>query len=385
MYEQEINQEENYVDIHPLKKGRRVLVFIADFLIHFILSFLIFNIAIAPIGKAITNYNKKNDEHISLTAEMYNHYYKSGVLLADSSFEKLDVTAGVEYTYRCFLSFFVLDSEETSDTNYPQYGHKIENNTIYHFYHDIRNNDALYIENFNIYNEKDKYFEFDDVLQAFILKEEVKNELSAFFDPRDAMGETGKKYYSNILENLFNPLMAEVMTDIEKNDIHFHGENYSYLGCKERVEELEKYHEDLMSICAVIAHFLIWAILFVIIPLVNKNRKTLAMMFMKIEKVNFYSLNLAKRSAVIIVAAYYLFAMMLGLMFIPSLLVPFNNLFALRFLMYGTIVSGVLLLASLFFTLFNQYNRSLIDYLSNTLYLSNEEMNEVYRARGYKI
>ena len=173
MYEQEINQEENYVDIHPLKKGRRVLVFIADFLIHFILSFLIFNIAIAPIGKAITNYNKKNDEHISLTAEMYNHYYKSGVLLADSSFEKLDVTAGVEYTYRCFLSFFVLDSEETSDTNYPQYGHKIENNTIYHFYHDIRNKEQSYYDSFDYYNKKDNYFEYNDATKEYNLKIEV--------------------------------------------------------------------------------------------------------------------------------------------------------------------------------------------------------------------
>lgn len=385
MYEDAINKEENYVDIHPLKKGRRVLVFIADFFIHFILSFLIFNIAVAPIGKAITHFSEKNDDHISLTQEMYNHYYESGVLLADSSFLKTDVTAGVEYTYRCFLSYFVLDEETSIDSSHPQYGHKIANNTIYHFYHDIRNNDASYISVFNTYNEKDNYFTFDDNTQSFILKNEVKNEIYSYFDPKDAMGEVGKKYYSNIMNHVYNPLLAEVMSDIEKNDLHYTGETYSFLECKSCIKGIEKYHERLMTICAFISHTVIWASLFIVVPLVNKRRRTLAMIFMKIEKVNFYTLNLTKRGDAVLSGIYYLFAMLLGIMFVPSLLVPFNNLFALSFLVYSTIIASILLLGALFFTLFNQYNRSLVDYLSNTLYLTEEEMNEVYRARGYTI
>lgn len=385
MYKENIKQEENYVDIHPLKKGRRILVFVADFFINFFVTFLIFNIAAAPIGKASTNFNDKNDEHITLTSEMYDHYYLSGVLLEGNTFNKLDVTAGIEYTYRCFLSYFVLEQEESIDSTHPQYGHKIQNNTIYHFYHDIRNNDAQYISAFKDYNNRDDYFEFDESTQSYILKEEVKNELYAFFDSKDAMGTIGERYYFNILEHVFNPLMAEVMVDIEKNDLHYTGEHNSFLECKNRIKELEAYHDNLMTVCALISHGISWLILFVIIPLVNKNRKTLAMMFMKIERVNFYSLNLTKRGVSFINAVYYLFAMMLGLMFIPSILVPFNNLFALSFLMYGTVFAAILLIVSLIFTLFNQYNRSLIDYLSNTLYLSSEEMDEVYRARGYKI
>ena len=385
MSEDVVTNEDKYVDIHPLKKGRRILVFLADFFIHFILTFIVFNIACAPIGKAITNFSSKNQEHIVLTSEMYDHYYQSKVLLNDDSFEKLDVTAGVEYTYRCFLSYFVLFEEESIDNKYPQYGHKIENNTIYHFYHDIRNNDEQYINAFKLYNERDNYFEYNESTKEFNLKIEVKNELYAYYDPKDAMGDIGKTYYNNISDYLFNPLLAEVMSDIEKNDLHFEGEKHSFLECKNRIKEIENYHENLMTICVCIAHFIVWVALFFIVPLINKNRKTLAMMFMKIERVNFYSLNLTKRSVTAITSIYYLFAMMLGLMFVPSLLVPFNNLFALRFLMYGTIFSAALLLAGLFFVLFNQYNRSLIDYLSNNLYLSEEELNEVYRARGYKI
>ncbi len=385
MIEEVNNQEKEYFDIHPLKKGKRIFVFLADFFIHFILTFLIFNVAAAPIGKAITNFDAKNQEHIVLTSEMYNHYYKSGVLLNDDSFDKLDVTAGVEYTYRCFLSYFVLDNEESIDSSHPQYGHKIANNVIYHFYHDIRNNDALYLDSFDAYNAKDNYFVFDQTLNEFTLKNEVKSEIYAFYDVKDEMGKTGETYYSTILKNVFNPLLAEVMRDIENNDLHYEGESHSFKECQTQIKLLEQYHENLMTICAIIAHIFVWIPLFLIVPLANRNRKTLAMMFMKVERVNFYSLNHINMSMGVLTAIYYLFANLLGVLFIPSLLVPFNNLFALHLLMYGTVFAGALLLASLIFLLFNQYNRSLIDYLSNSLYLSEEEMNEVYRARGYKI
>ena len=386
MEEEVVNQNEDQaIDIHPLKKGKRILVFLADFFLHFMATFLLFNVAVAPLGKIITNYDQKNDEHITLTVDMYNHYYKSGVLFKNDSFEYYDATAGVEYTYRCFLSYYVIDTVETTDPNYPQYGHKIENDTIRHFYVDIRNDEASYIASFKDYNTKDNYFIYDETTRTFSLKDEVKTELYAFYDVKDEMGSVGQEYYDNISVNVFNPMMAEVMRDIETNDLHYEGESHSFIECRDRIKAIETYHENLMTICASISHFLSWLGLFLIFPLVNKNRRTVAMVFMKIERVDFFSLNHVKRGRYSINSLYSLFSNMLGLLFIPSLLVPFNNLFALRFLMYGTIFSGVLLIASLIFLLINQYNRSLIDFLSNNLYLTEEEMDELYRAKGYKI
>ena len=378
-------QENNAVDIHPLKKGKRILLFLADFFIQFILSFLLFNVAVAPIGKAITKYENKNDEHIVLTNEMYEHYYKSGVVFEAVNSEYTDITAGIEYTYRCFLSFFVLDNEEIIDANYPQYGRKIENNVIYHYYHDLRMNDDAYFNSFKNYNEKNNYFIFDEVSSYCSLKNEVKNELYSFYDPKDEMGNVGKGYYNDILENVFNPMLAEVMVDIDKNDLHFEGEKHSFLECKNRIKELETYHDHLMTICALISHFVSWLALFLIVPLVNSDRKTLGMLFMKIHILNFNDLNIVKRGAYVINSIYYLFATMLGLMFVPSLLVPFNNLFASGFLAYSSIFAAVLLLADLIFLLINQYNRSLIDFATHSLYLTEKEMSELYRARGYKI
>ena len=373
------------IDIHPLKKGKRILVFLADFFAHFILSFILFNVAAAPIGKAITNFNAKNEQHITYTSEMYEHYYKSGVLLTDDSFEQYDVTAGLEYSYRCFLSYYVLDEETSIDSNHPQYGHKAENEMIYHFYNDIRNDFESYHSLFDNYNKDAAYFEYDSVTSTYALKAVYKNELYSYFDPKDEMGKTGQEYYDGVLNNVYSPLMAEVMKNIEANDLSFEGEKHTFLECKRAIESIEKYYERLMTLCAYIAHFISWIGYFLVFPLVNSSRKTLAMVVMKIERVNFFTLNHCSRKSYLLNSFYWLFSSMMGILFLPSILTPFNTLFTFRFLIYGSVFSTALAIANLVFLLINQYNRSLIDFLSNNLFLTESEMDELYRARGYNI
>ena len=175
------------------------------------------------------------------------------------------------------------------------------------------------------------------------------------------------------------------MKDIEINDLSFEGEKHTFKECKSMITSIEDYYMKLMTISAYISHFISWLGYFLIFPLINKSRQTLGMLVMKIERVNFFTLNHCSRPAYLINAFYWLFASLIGVMFLPSILAPFNTLFTFRFLIYGTVFSSVLALASLIFLLVNQYNRSLIDFLSNNLYLSESEMNELYRARGYNI
>ena len=48
MQEIEENKQE-VVEITPIKKGRRILLFLADFFINFILCFVLFNAVIMPL------------------------------------------------------------------------------------------------------------------------------------------------------------------------------------------------------------------------------------------------------------------------------------------------------------------------------------------------
>ena len=385
MVEEELleeSSEEKGVDINPLKKGKRVLVFLADFFLNLIITFFLFSIAVAPIGKAITNFNSKDEEHANVATEMYNFYYESGVLHKNSEFESYDLTAGIEYTFRCFLSYYVLDSESSIDPSYPQYGHKDENNTIRHFYRDVRGNEDTYNSLFEKYNNDIGYFVLDT---EYVLKTEVKNELYSFFDVKDEMGNVGKGYYETIQNKLFNPLMAEVISDMEKNDLSLPGHEHTFVECQNILSALETYHANLMTICTFIAYFVSTLIYYLVIPFFNMDRKTLGMMMMKIERVVFTSLNHPSKVHQLLIVFYALLTNMILLVLIPAILVPFNNLFANSWLLYSSIFSLVLSLASLIFMLINQYNRSLTDYLSNTLYLAQDDMDALYRARGYNV
>ena len=106
---------------------------------------------------------------------------------------------------------------------------------------------------------------------------------------------------------------------------------------------------------------------------------------MKVERVNFFNLNHISRPLYLISAFYSLFSTMILIMFIPVLMVEFSTLFTYTYLIFGTIVSSFLALASMIFLFINQYNRSLTDYLCTSLYLTESEMDEIYRARGYNV
>ena len=378
----ENNPQDNSVDIKPLKKGKRVLIFLADFFLNLIITFFLFSIAVAPIGKAITGFNSKNEEHQTVASEMYNFYYESGVLLKNTEFEAYDLTAGIEYTYRCFLSYYVLDSEESINPSYPQYGHKDLNDTIRHFYRDIRGDESAYKTLFEKYNKENEYFTFDT---EFKLKTEVKNELYAFFDVKDEMGDIGNGYYKNIQNNVFNPMIAEVFSDMINNDLVLPDHQHTFNECKAILASLEKYHENLMTSCTFIAYAISSLVYYLVIPFFNMDKKTLGMMMMKVERVVFTNLNHPSRIHQLLIVFYSLLTNMIGLVLIPAILVPFNNLFANSWLLYSSIFSLALSLVSLIFVLFNQYNRSFTDFLSNTLYLAQDDMDALYRARGYNV
>ena len=50
MYSDQVKKKEVIeIDIHPISKWRRILVFLGDFFIHFIISIIMMNIAVMPI------------------------------------------------------------------------------------------------------------------------------------------------------------------------------------------------------------------------------------------------------------------------------------------------------------------------------------------------
>ena len=321
------------VDIKPLTKWKRFLVYLSDLFINLIFAFILFNAACAPIGKAVTGYDKKNEEYISCTEKANSVLYENKLVFIAPLLNKDYLNDNIAYTYDCFLSYYVLETESSllEDSN-PQYGHKQENEIIYHFYKDIRNDEVEYTRLFNLYNQKNYYFVQSG--SVFVLKDEIKNELKPFFDPKDEMSKNGDEIYKNIKNNIYTSLISEVFENINQNDLTFN--SLSYLELTKNAAKIEQYHRNLLIFTSSIAYLLSSIICYIIVPLISPTRKTLSMMFMRVEKININRLYVARRWEAVIGSLYSIISNAIFMMFIPITLVPINYLFSMTFLLIFT-------------------------------------------------
>lgn len=370
------------VDIKPLTKWKRFLVYLSDLFINLIFAFILFNAACAPIGKAITGYDKKNEEYISCTEKANSVLYENKLVFIAPLLNKDYLNDNIAYTYDCFLSYYVLETESSllADNN-PQYGHKQENEIIYHFYKDIRNDETEYTRLFNLYNQKNNYFIQSG--SVFVLKDEIKNELKPFFDPKDEMSKNGDEIYKNIKNNIYTSLISEVFENINQNDLTFN--SLSYLELTKNAAKIEQYHRNLLIFTSSIAYLLSSIICYIIVPLVSPTRKTLSMMFMRVEKININRLYVARKWEAVIGSLYSIISNAIFMMFIPITLVPINYLFSMSFLLIFSLAGLVFSLVSLFIMIFNAYNRTLSDALSYSVMITTEDLDAIYASRGYDI
>ena len=145
--EEKILEDNNnkVIDIFPLNKWKRVLLFLADLFINFILSFVVFNVAVMPIGKLATGYTNKAERYNQNLKNMHSVLYGNKVVLHYNEYSEDDIDSNINYTYNCWLSYYCYSDESSIDANYPQYGHKDENDIIANFYSNIRNDNDSYL------------------------------------------------------------------------------------------------------------------------------------------------------------------------------------------------------------------------------------------------
>ena len=135
MNTEENNQEQKYLDIYPISKGKRILTFLADFFITLITSIFLFNIIIYPIGKTIAKTDEKTNEIYTLEKEKYDLLYDSKILFYDSDY-KYSYINNLETSMKKFIYYYTGDNTD------------LENEFIRHFYIDLRNKDLNFLLNF---------------------------------------------------------------------------------------------------------------------------------------------------------------------------------------------------------------------------------------------
>ena len=376
---EETNQETKVVNILPLKKGKRILLFLADFFLNFILAFLLMNVVVTPIAKAVTKFSSKNETYTLNLTNRAEILYGNKLLFDSKEVDRSEIVYNTSFTLRCYLSYFCFEEESPSVVSYSQYGHKEENDIFKTYFINILNDEDLLINLFDKYNKTNDYFIREGT--NFTLKSEIMEQIRPYFVKNELPNQLGQAYFNNLEKYLFTPMNSEMMTLILKYDLTYN--NLSYKAIHNEIKSFEKYFNNMMTYNSFITIFLSTFIMYFLIPILNKNKRTLGMMLMRIQRVNIYKLTLLKKYDLFMSFVYqFLFTFVIAFL-IPIGYLTIFEIFKLTALLIFAMLSLCLMIGSLIFVLCNGYNRTLSDFVTRTVYLPNEELDEIYRAKGY--
>ncbi|MBO4667564.1 MAG: hypothetical protein J5666_05520, partial [Bacilli bacterium] len=103
--EEDIEQQK-IVDIQPISKGKRILAFLADFFLVFILTFVVFNALVMPVSSLILDTTSRTNKSNDAARVQFRILYEEKVMHYEGDEDIYYYNANVEYTMNCFLSYY---------------------------------------------------------------------------------------------------------------------------------------------------------------------------------------------------------------------------------------------------------------------------------------
>jgi hypothetical protein len=362
-------KQEDAVEIYPLKKTWRIGVFLADYFIAFFLALFLYQVCLYPLAGLIISSQSLSEELVNVQNERDSVLYGNHLLFAKKSQDITSFSDNLESTGDSYLSYFVTNSNDSS----------LE---IFHTYFVTLRKDEKSYQNFYESNDTSEDFfiwsETKPVLQA-----KYVSEFAPHFDPNDALSSQGEKDLATFMASFYLKGYSTMLSDILTNDLTYNG--ISYLSKQNRVRAIEKTQEMTVVVTALISYALTCSLLFLLFPCLNKNRKTIGMMALRIERVNASRLVLLRKRDVLYRFIFEFASCLSGVFFLPMIQMGFNELFALPMLFPLSMVSMGYCLVSLGFVLFGSFNRSLGDLLSGSVMVDEASLDEIYRSKGYLV
>ena len=370
--EEETNQK--FIDIVPLSKWKRLLVFLGDYFIAFIASFILFNLIVFPAAKIICNAQKQNEQAKVLEQKALKMLKDDGYLYFPN--DGASFLDDVNYTFKVFLSFYAFD-EETPDINNPQYGHKKENEVLLHYYENVIKSTNQYVVDFKEVNEADSMFNIADTVDSISLKADYKALLAA-----ELLEQKDEEKYSEAMINFRDHIFARlfyihVYNHIIDND-YVNSEGASFNTYLNQSEAILKRLQWIPTVSSFISILLSWSLIFVLYPLVNKEKRTITMSAMGISKLHYKSLGPIDDKSVMVQSFYHFVTMLSSLVFLPFIYFGLAYCFNLPLLFVLSTISFVLIIASGFFIIFNEYNRSGTDIVTNIVLVPTTQLDNLY-------
>ena len=369
--EEETNQK--FIDIRPLNKWKRLLVFLGDYFISFIISFILFNLLVFPVAGLITNIKEESSRAARLDEQAINMLIDDGYLYSPNNHSTF--LEDVNYTFKVFLSYYTFD-EETPDSNNAQYGHKLENEVVLHYYESVIKDTNQYVIDFKEVNEKNQMFSIGETADSIILKSDYKTLLA-----NELLEVTDESKYSeamvNFRDNVFARLFyLHVYNHITEHDYVKDGVSFNALLKEE--ESIIKSINWVPTVSSFITILLSWGIVYVAYPLLNKENRTMTMSIMQVDKLHYKSLGPIDKKRVMIRSFYHFVEILSYSLFLPVLYYGMAYCFNLPLLFILSLITLGLSIVSGLFIILNQYNRSGSDIITETVLVPTSELDNLY-------
>ena len=372
-----MEESQKVIEINPAPKWKRLLLFLGDYFIAFILSFVLFNLAIFPLSKVIFNTQKQSEQITALEEQ-------SNDLLADSGFlfqkpgDKNVFENHVNFTFKVFLSYYAFNEEKVDDRN-PQYGHKTGNDVIYNYYVDYLHDETTYLNLFKEVNQEDMLFDISDSISSISLKSDYKTLLGAELleqEDEEKYSENMLKFRDHVFARLF---YLHLYQDILDND--YVKDDISYNNCLKQIASITHSLQWIAVGASLVTVVISWSGVFLLYPLIHPDRRTIALSMMHLDRVDNHRFMTVSRGNVAIQSFYYFILNLSSAFFLPILYFGFAYCFNLPLLFFFTLISIALMIASMFIVLFNQYNRSGVDLLTSSVILPTSELERMFQEK----
>ena len=378
---EENKTKQRIIDIKPVTKWKRILIFLGDFFITFLLGLILYNVAGFPLTNVITGASEKSKLSETKLQESTDMLIESGFLYYAPEVENKPKTFenAVAYTFDVFISYYLYDVETPLQTN-PQLGHKIENEVIRTYYINHKKDPAKYLEIWTTENKIDNFFNVGDSIDSIAIKPEFKESLKLQFEEK----KDGKysEQLTLIKDNIFGRLFyLGVYLDIETNDLIIGEKSYKTL--LNQVKTINKELDWAVSVGAIIVAFVSSSIVYLIFPLIHKENRTPTMHILKIDKLNIFNLNYVKKKNVLLGYILNFILSLGGVLFYPVMQFGIAYCFNLPLLFVFLLISVALMLISCGIIIFNQYNRSGSDLLSFSVLVPTSELDKMYVTEDY--
>ena len=368
----EEKQEQKFIDIHPLSKWKRLLVFLGDYFIAFILSFFLFNLVVFPSAQMICKTSEQTNQAILLERKASKMLIDDGYLYSPN--DGSTFVEDVNYTFKVFLSYYAFD-EVTPDANNPQYGHKIENEVIRHYYENVIKDTKKYIVDFKEVNV-DNMFDIGENVDSIVLKADYKTVLAT-----ELLEVKNEDDYSEAMTNFRDYVFARLFylkmyNHITEND--YVKDGVSYNAYYAEINDIVKKLQWVPVVSTFITILFSWSIVFVLYPLVNKENRTMTMSVMGASKLHYKSLGPIDKKNVMIQSFYHFVTMLTSILFLPVLYYGIEYCFNLPILFVLSTCSLGLIIVSAIVMIINQYNRTGIDILTDTVLVPTSDLDNMY-------